>query len=161
MPSSQKWEMGFLKIAFDIQFIYYKTDSFLSTKFSDFSQIYRIVKSTFRTCFRHPQKIFHVHWQSFPVPIPSQRQSLICYLSVLVVQPCPTLCDPMDCSPPGSSAHEILQEWIAISWVAVSFSGYSSIDLFFLSISCKWNHTVCGLCVCLLFNIMFLRIIDL
>ena len=24
----------------------------------------------------------------------------------LVTQPCPTLCDPMDCSPPGSSVHE-------------------------------------------------------
>ena len=28
---------------------------------------------------------------------------------VLVTQSCPTLCDPMDCSPPGSSAHGILQ----------------------------------------------------
>ena len=26
---------------------------------------------------------------------------------VLVVQSCPTLCDPMDCSPPGSSVHEV------------------------------------------------------
>ena len=26
-----------------------------------------------------------------------------------VVSSCPTLCDPMDCSPPGSSVHEILQ----------------------------------------------------
>ena len=36
-----------------------------------------------------------------------------------VPQSCPTLCDPIDCSPPGSSAHGILQarilEWIAIS----------------------------------------------
>ena len=32
-----------------------------------------------------------------------------------VAQPCPTLCDPMDCSLPGSSVHEIFQarvlEW--------------------------------------------------
>ena len=28
---------------------------------------------------------------------------------VLVTQSCPTLCDPMDCSPPGSSVHGILQ----------------------------------------------------
>ena len=28
---------------------------------------------------------------------------------VLVVQSCPTLCDPMDYSPPGSSVHEIFQ----------------------------------------------------
>ena len=26
---------------------------------------------------------------------------------VLVAQSCPTLCDPMNCSPPGSSVHEI------------------------------------------------------
>ena len=26
-----------------------------------------------------------------------------------LLQPCPTLCDPMDCSPPGSSVHGILQ----------------------------------------------------
>ena len=35
----------------------------------------------------------------------------------LVVQSCLTLCDPMDCSPPGSSVHGILQartlEWVA------------------------------------------------
>ena len=28
--------------------------------------------------------------------------------NVLVAQSCPTLCDPMDCSPPGSSVHGIL-----------------------------------------------------
>ena len=32
-----------------------------------------------------------------------------------------TLCDPMDCSPPGSSVHGILQERI-LEWVAVPFS---------------------------------------
>ena len=30
-------------------------------------------------------------------------------VSVLVAQSCPTLCDPMDCSPPGPSVHGILQ----------------------------------------------------
>ena len=28
---------------------------------------------------------------------------------VLAAQSCPSLCDPMDCSPPGSSVHGILQ----------------------------------------------------
>ena len=28
---------------------------------------------------------------------------------MLVIQSCPTLCNPMDCSPPGSSVHGILQ----------------------------------------------------
>ena len=30
-------------------------------------------------------------------------------VKVLVVQSCPTLCDPLDCSPPGSSVPGILQ----------------------------------------------------
>ena len=38
-----------------------------------------------------------------------------------VTQSCPTLCDPMDRSPPGSSAHGILQARI-LEWVAISFS---------------------------------------
>ena len=40
-------------------------------------------------------------------------------------QSCLTLCDPMDCSPPGSSVHGIFQAWI-LEWFAISFSrGYS------------------------------------
>ena len=35
------------------------------------------------------------------------------------------LCDPMDCSPPGSSAHGILQARI-LEWVAISSSRGSS-----------------------------------
>ena len=35
------------------------------------------------------------------------------------------LCDPMDCSPPGSSVHGILQARI-LEWVAISFSRGSS-----------------------------------
>ena len=41
-------------------------------------------------------------------------------LLVLVAQ-CPTLCDPMDYSPPGSSVHGILQARM-LEWVAISFS---------------------------------------
>ena len=40
-------------------------------------------------------------------------------------QSCPTLCDPMDCSPPSSSVHEILQASI-LAWVASSSSRGSS-----------------------------------
>ena len=36
-------------------------------------------------------------------------------------QSCPTLCDPMDCSPLGSSVRGILQAGI-LKWVAVSYS---------------------------------------
>ena len=38
---------------------------------------------------------------------------------------CLTLCDPMDCSPPGSSVHGVLQARI-LAWVAISFSWGSS-----------------------------------
>ena len=37
----------------------------------------------------------------------------------------PTLCDPMDCSPPGSSIHGIFQARV-LEWVAISFSRGSS-----------------------------------
>ena len=42
-----------------------------------------------------------------------------------VAQSCPTLCNPMDCSPPASSVHGILQARI-LEWVAISFSRGSS-----------------------------------
>ena len=46
-------------------------------------------------------------------------------MHVLVAQLCPVLCDPMDCSPPGSSVHGILQARI-LEWVASPFSkGFS------------------------------------
>ena len=40
---------------------------------------------------------------------------------LLVTQSCLTLCDPMDCSLPGSSVHGILQARI-LKWVAISFT---------------------------------------
>ena len=46
-------------------------------------------------------------------------------VKVLVAQLCSTLCDPMDCSPPGSSVHGISQARI-LEWVAISFSRGSS-----------------------------------
>ena len=42
-------------------------------------------------------------------------------LCVKSFQACLTLCDPADCSPPGSSVHGILQARI-LEWVAISSS---------------------------------------
>ena len=42
-----------------------------------------------------------------------------------VAQSCPTLCDPMDCSPPNSSVHGVFQAR-TLEWVAISFSRGSS-----------------------------------
>ena len=39
------------------------------------------------------------------------------------LQSCPTLCDPIDGSPPGSSVHRILQARM-LEWVAIFFSTY-------------------------------------
>ena len=42
-----------------------------------------------------------------------------------VAQSCPTLCNPVGCSPPGTSVHGILQARI-LEWVAIFFSRGSS-----------------------------------
>ena len=42
-------------------------------------------------------------------------------VELLVARSCPTLCNPMDCSPPGSSVHGILQARM-LKWVATYFS---------------------------------------
>ena len=60
------------------------------------------------------------NWVEFPVPY--SRFSL---LTCSVVQSCPTLCDPLDCSPPGSSVHGIVQARI-LERVAISSSRGSS-----------------------------------
>ena len=48
-----------------------------------------------------------------------------------VAQSRPTLCDPMDCSPPGSSAHGIFQagvlEWGAIAVSVVTTKTYVNV----------------------------------
>ena len=46
-------------------------------------------------------------------------------MKVLVAQSCLTLCDPLDCSLPGSFVHGILQARI-LEWVAISFFRGSS-----------------------------------
>ena len=49
----------------------------------------------------------------------------LCACVCSVTQLCSTLCDHMDCSPPDSSVHGILQARI-LEWVATSFSRASS-----------------------------------
>ena len=39
-------------------------------------------------------------------------------MSAKSLQSCPILCNPMDCSPPGSSVHEFLQARI-LEWTAM------------------------------------------
>ena len=53
------------------------------------------------------------HWSGLPFPSPMRESE--------VTQSCPTLSDPMDCSPPGSSVHGIFQARV-LEWGAIAFS---------------------------------------
>ena len=83
-------------------------------------------------------KKHQIPFQTFSVVIPSDWRviqpppnmtkilhTLSRVVKVLVAQSCPTLCNPMDCSLPSSSAHGILQAKI-LEWVSISFSRGSS-----------------------------------
>ena len=85
-------------------------------------------------------------------------------LQVWCAQLCLTLCDPMDCSPPGSSVQRILQgrilEWVAISsskgsswprdWTCVSFVFYIGKRVIYLL--SHWGSPISQLDLVLFFN---------
>ena len=60
------------------------------------------------------------HWSGLPFPSPLRESE--------VTQSCPTLRDPMDCSPPGSSIHEIFQARV-LEWGAIAFSQHQSFQM--------------------------------
>ena len=76
-------------------------------------------------------------WE-FSLP-PSQPwlRSRVCLC--MCAQLCPTLCNPLNCSPPGSSVHGIFQARI-LEWVAIASSRGSSLP---------WNQTQvsCSSCI--------------
>ena len=64
----------------------------------------------------------------FPLPLPSWVNTYSSFAKSL--QSCPTLCDPIDSSSPGSPIPEVLQAR-TLEWVAISFSN-----------ECKWKVKV-------------------
>ena len=64
--------------------------------------------------------LFHLH-SSYPVPTIFSCLSYCAAAAAKSLQSCPSLCDPIDCSPPGSPVPGILQARI-LEWVAISFS---------------------------------------
>ena len=65
-------------------------------------------------------------WPTVENQAPSTREvSRLPSMWSEVTQSCPTLCNLMDCSPPGFSVHGIFQARI-LEWVAISFSRASS-----------------------------------
>ena len=73
-------------------------------------------KDHLRTVCIHKAKSWNLVWV---VLIYSPNKSIESESEV--AQMCPTLCDPMDCSLPGSSLNRILQARV-LEWVAISFS---------------------------------------
>ena len=90
---------------------------------------------SFKSVFNDKFWILEVTLMKIPFIFSSQRDSknqkpnrdlmLAAAICCLVAQLCPTLCDPMDCSPPGSSIHGIFQARI-LEWIAMPFSRGSS-----------------------------------
>ena len=87
---------------------------------------------------RMNQPCIYMYLLPFGLPFPSGHHSalsrvpwaiwydlLVCARVHAVSQSCPTLCDPMDCSLPGSCIHGMLQARI-LEWVTISYSRGSS-----------------------------------
>ena len=70
------------------------------------------------------QGIFVRHWNCY-IPETADIFYLVVNLNAAAaaksLQSCPTLCDPIDSSPPGSAVPGILQAR-TVEWVAISFS---------------------------------------
>ena len=73
-------------------------------------------------------KIKFTHFQCTALRILTNAHIQVTYPPIEMInddakslQSCPTLCDFMDCSPPGFSAHGILQARM-LEWLAISFS---------------------------------------
>ena len=80
----------------------------------------------------HPIRALIFPSLSSPFPSPQHWHEGMCAKSL---QLCPTLCDPMDCSPLGSSVHRIFQARM-LEWVAISSSRGSSQPWDWTCISC-------------------------
>ena len=99
----------------------------MNTDSQQLSDIVWIAVSS-RTLKRWTEPGIVASWQavSWPRLTECRRHSRYCPEWVSgVAQSCPTLCDPVDCSPPISSVHGILQARI-LECVAISFSRGSS-----------------------------------
>ena len=86
-----------------------------------------LLQGIFLTQGSNPRLLYLLHWQlDFFISWATRETQIHEWkVKVLVAQSCPTLCDSMDCHPPGSSVHGILHARIP-EWVAISFSRWYS-----------------------------------
>ena len=110
-----------------------------------------------------------LQWKCQQIPTSS-----LYILKVKVAQLCPTLCDPMDGSPPCSSVHGILQARL-LEWVAISFSrdlpdpgielGSPALqaDFFFISLATRETPYIFQIRICIRYVVCkyFLQICSL
>ena len=61
------------------------------------------------------------YWSGLPVPSPEEVVAAAAAAAVKSLQLCPTLCDSIDSSPPGSPVPGILQARV-LEWGAIAFS---------------------------------------
>ena len=106
---------------------------------------YALLQGIFLTQGPNLSLLSLLHWLADSLPLRHLRSSimrlnefaLLCCAQSL--QSCPTLCSPTDCSPPGSSAHRILQAR-TLEWVAVPFPRGSSWPR-------DWSRAFCSSCI--------------
>ena len=70
---------------------------------------------------KRPIQTFQFNWEYKLETLKTLEKLYWMCACVLVTQSCPTVCNSMDCIPPGSSVHGILQARI-LEWVAIPFS---------------------------------------
>ena len=98
--------------------------------YSRVAQLYTYMYPFF---FRFLSLICYYRMLSRALVLYSRSLLVICFIYLCVcvcvcVQLCLTLCDPMDCSPPGCSVHGIFQARI-LEWVAIPFSLFIVVDM--------------------------------
>ena len=109
--SSEKWEWGWRQQSF---------------------HICRKKKRRRRNELLHMKKKWAQIWKLLSKGTVTEQGNSCCCLATKL---CPTLCNPMNCSLPGSSVHWISQARI-LEWVAISFSRGSSWPR-------EWTHISC------------------
>ena len=77
------------------------------------------------------------YWSRSPCPPPGDLSAA----TAKSLQSCPTLCDPIDGSPPGSPVSGILQAR-TLEWVAISLSNAWKWKVKVKSLSCVWPSVI-------------------
>ena len=103
-----------------------------------------LLQGIFLTHGLNPRIVRLLYWQADSLPLSHQGSPAAAVAKSL--QSCLTLSDPMDCSPPGSSVHGILQARV-LEWGAIAFSAGKPYLLLKAhpNLSCIDIHSMSGL----------------